>query len=459
MKKILLTIIAIAGVWMNAMALDDVPAWQNDWTSAPAKNAKFYLYNTTDNNGFVKGDMGKSVPFVTAEEATPFIKLSDGASKLTTTTSNGTYYLKANTNSAYTNEKDDDWLGYARSFTFRTNNTGKFALTFSFTVLFVTTQSSICNKNGNFANNEGTNSGVYKYEWYLINEKQYNNHMAYKRYHAAAYEALNNHNDATDVSKAWRDKYLNLDYKLKDLSTVDHSEEINALTAEIKAWNANPEKFALLKDTDSYPEIEETLTHIDIVRTIKAGTWNTLWLPFDMDIPTGWTVKELTGVTYDGAYDAQFTEVTDGKIVAGKPYLVKVTTQVDNMTREDENGFTLKTTDAVNVTSDNGHTLTFNGVTTPGNLANCYFISGGVFYFAPEGNGNTSKTYRAIFTTDQQAGAALAFSFVEDDTDGINSVNANAMNDGYIYNLAGQRIEAPVRGQIYIKNGKKYIFK
>lgn len=49
--------------------------------------------------------------------------------------------------------------------------------------------------------------------------------------------------------------------------------------------------------------------------------------------------------------------------------------------------------------------------------------------------------------------------FVEDDeTTGINSVATEAEN-GEMFNVAGQRISAPVKGQVYIMNGKKYIAK
>lgn len=49
----------------------------------------------------------------------------------------------------------------------------------------------------------------------------------------------------------------------------------------------------------------------------------------------------------------------------------------------------------------------------------------------------------------------------EDVSTGISSVTSGEenVNNGAMYNLAGQRISAPVSGQIYIMNGKKYIKK
>lgn len=45
-------------------------------------------------------------------------------------------------------------------------------------------------------------------------------------------------------------------------------------------------------------------------------------------------------------------------------------------------------------------------------------------------------------------------------SDGISSITTEeTMGNGAMYNLAGQRISAPVRGQLYIKDGKKFIKK
>jgi len=44
-------------------------------------------------------------------------------------------------------------------------------------------------------------------------------------------------------------------------------------------------------------------------------------------------------------------------------------------------------------------------------------------------------------------------------TSGVSAIKADAAKDGMMFNLAGQRISAPARGQIYIMNGKKYIAK
>jgi len=44
-------------------------------------------------------------------------------------------------------------------------------------------------------------------------------------------------------------------------------------------------------------------------------------------------------------------------------------------------------------------------------------------------------------------------------TDISNITTDNVVKNGAMYNLAGQRISAPVKGQIYIKDGKKHIMR
>lgn len=56
--------------------------------------------------------------------------------------------------------------------------------------------------------------------------------------------------------------------------------------------------------------------------------------------------------------------------------------------------------------------------------------------------------------------ASVSLVLSQDSAAGIGNITVGkAQNDGVMYNLAGQRIAEPVKGQIYIMNGKKYIGK
>lgn len=65
--------------------------------------------------------------------------------------------------------------------------------------------------------------------------------------------------------------------------------------------------------------------------------------------------------------------------------------------------------------------------------------------------------FRAYFTGIPE-GASAKLNFNDEETTGITNVNAAESNDGTLYNLAGQKVNATYKG-IVIKNGKKYLVK
>lgn len=79
----------------------------------------------------------------------------------------------------------------------------------------------------------------------------------------------------------------------------------------------------------------------------------------------------------------------------------------------------------------------------------------------------TAGTYKVLCDVDYNNENVKGLSFdhltiegVLGTTSGISSITtSDAVKNGAMYNLAGQRISAPVSGQIYIQNGKKYIKK
>lgn len=72
-------------------------------------------------------------------------------------------------------------------------------------------------------------------------------------------------------------------------------------------------------------------------------------------------------------------------------------------------------------------------------------------------NGTKISPFRAYFTGIPQ-GASAKLNFDDEETTGITNVNAAESNDGTLYNLAGQKVNAAYKG-IVIKNGKKYLVK
>lgn len=279
----------------------------------------------------------------------------------------------------------------------------------------------------------------------------YNSLSAESKASAEGVALLNAKNTTATFKTAHKDEAV--DVKTGTLRAELTADE-NAIQAAIDAFTCN------LTDTDEqYTLNNNTVTNVTLTRAIKAGTWNTLCLPFDMEIPAGWTVKELSGVTYNSvadSYDAQFS--TAASIVAGKPYIVKVSTEVPEITRNDAAGFKLAAAPTPDEVSDNGGTLTFTGVFAPQNLANCYFISGGKFYYATPGKGNTTKAYRALFTIGGASSSAkLVYTVDGDEVTLIDAPELVPANDAPVFDLQGRRVNAPVSGKLYIKNGKKFV--
>ena len=80
-----------------------------------------------------------------------------------------------------------------------------------------------------------------------------------------------------------------------------------------------------------------------------------------------------------------------------------------------------------------------------------------------KGNGAKISPYRAYFTgvTPPNPSTPARAIFLDGETTKIGSINANgeiSVEDGIIYNLAGQRVQNPTKG-IYIINGKKVVIK
>ena len=207
-----------------------------------------------------------------------------------------------------------------------------------------------------------------------------------------------------------------------------------------------------LNDTENFsPANDIFAANVTVNRAMTANVWNTLVVPFDMDIPSGWTVKEPTA--FDGS---TLTFGDASSIVAGKPYIVKPTEAVTSFSAT---GVTLKKgLDPTTVGS--GTTVTMTGTyeqiaAIDYSTQDSYIIGikNGVSSLYKVNSTVTLKPFRAYFTVSgNNPGARVAIRF-DDDTTGINVLeeeNANentGMKDGKY--LENGRI-------IIVKNGVKY---
>lgn len=203
-----------------------------------------------------------------------------------------------------------------------------------------------------------------------------------------------------------------------------------------------------ISEDDTAVPTPEAIANVTLTRTLSASYWNTFSVPFDMAIPDGWSVKE-----FDSATDNVINFKNAESIVAGKPYLVKPTTDVENPFFE-----------SVNVKSTEGSTDGEGDYKFAAQIYNKSLATDGtIAYLATDGKIkklNTAsglKGLRAYFII--PAGAAARINFIDDETTGISRIeNSELRIENSVYNLQGQRVNKAQKG-LYIKNGKKVIVK
>ena len=191
-----------------------------------------------------------------------------------------------------------------------------------------------------------------------------------------------------------------------------------------------------------------------VKRTMTANVWNTLVVPFDMAIPSGWTVKEPTA--FDGG---TLTFGDASSIVHGKPYIVKPTSDVTSFSAS---GVTLyKDLQDTNV-SDGALTMTGTYTLVDALPFGSYVvgIKDGTSALYRVNSNVSCAPFRAYFVLPTESlvkGNVLNIIFDNTET-AISAVESLDKDSGLAYNLAGQRVSSPKKG-LYIIGGKKVIIK
>lgn len=207
---------------------------------------------------------------------------------------------------------------------------------------------------------------------------------------------------------------------------------------------AIPETVTIAEDDTEAPDY--SIADVTLTRTLSASYWNTFSVPFDMDIPDGWTVKE-----FDSATDNVITFKNATTIEAGKPYLVKPTANVENPTYS-----------SVIVQNTEGSTVGGGDYKFAAQIYNKTLATDGtIAYLATDGkvkkltSGGGLKGLRAYFIIPKGAEARIAF--LDDETTGITEMKQQSNSEEQvIYDLNGRRVQNMQKG-IYIVNGKKIV--
>ncbi|MDY4031223.1 MAG: hypothetical protein SOY69_08450 [Alloprevotella sp.] len=213
----------------------------------------------------------------------------------------------------------------------------------------------------------------------------------------------------------------------------------------------------------------QTKNNLYLKRKLWGKEWNTLTLPFDIEVKTlagygggnvSMQAQELQSVSTDanGALTLTFADVTELK--AGYPYLVKPTTDCETFDLSNA-WLDIKAEANIVTQSDGTNEVSMIPYYVPRVLvAGDYFLMGDKFYVVAEGMNVPSLGMRARFTANAAASEALQSArlvFDNGDVTGIDGITRPAATtNGAVYDLSGRRVEKPAHG-LYIVNGRKVL--
>lgn len=269
-----------------------------------------------------------------------------------------------------------------------------------------------------------------------------------------------------------------------NMSNADNGKEVKS-DASFESTIYLSDRVILDENSTTAPEAMENV-NVLVKRTIKAGNWNTICLPFAMDATQmntafGEGVELADFVGYEETYDAAEVNViaidvkfaTATTFEANHPYIVKVGADVSEFKLD---GVNLEPSeeDAL-VEYDNGKTGkqrvvwgTFQGNYTAETLVpeNNLFISGNKFYYST--GATKMKAFRGYFWfTDELAVKALGAKInisVDGEATSIDGMNFQHIVEG-VYDLSGRKIQLEngdlnkLQKGVYIIDGKKVTIK
>lgn len=246
-------------------------------------------------------------------------------------------------------------------------------------------------------------------------------------------------------------------------------------------FTVNITEFRVILD-EAFTTIPETAINVDVrvKRTINAGMWSTICLPFAM------TSTQVTAAFGDDVEIADFAgyetqENGDGDIVgirvkfndvdvatgmeANHPYIIKVHERVSEFTVD---GVNVEPSDepivaAVKRTRRQWSELigTYEAQTEVPDQT--LFLSEGKFWYS---TGNTRmKAFRAYFdfydvlSEMEGAGTRIALSFEDETTGVVLNDNVHLTTGNGVFDLQGRRVFRPARKGLYIERGKKKVIK
>ena len=197
--------------------------------------------------------------------------------------------------------------------------------------------------------------------------------------------------------------------------------------------------------------------NITLKRTIKADTWKTIALPFDVtnaeliaQFGADTQIAEYSEASADAnAATVNFNKMATPAITANTPVLLKTST---GGTSYSFTGKTIKAGAAKVAGTNFDFVGTYAASTTI--AANDWFIGSDKLW---KSTGATTIKGTRAYITAHTDGARIVNFFIDGvETTGIEGLEAAQTENGKIYNLAGQEVKKAQKG-LYIQNGKKMV--
>ena len=218
--------------------------------------------------------------------------------------------------------------------------------------------------------------------------------------------------------------------------------------------------------------------NVTLMRTMKAGVWNTICLPFDV------TKKQATAAFGEGVKIAQLDDASTGNtlnfvdmsgydMVASTPYLIKPTIAAPTEGYKFE-GVTIKANDKGNVVPDAvitkglyGFVGVYNPVDATEDIKNTAFRDECYAAFLGDNNtifkaaGGTMKGFRAYFAIPNGTATSALRVNIDGTATSIKNIDSEVVeSNAPVYNLQGLRVDGNnLTPGIYVKAGKKFVVK
>ena len=272
------------------------------------------------------------------------------------------------------------------------------------------------------------------------------------------------------------------------LTETDISKFYETAQVETTVTVTEPQDTRVVLDENSTtaPEASSGAVDVRVIRTITAGNWSTICLPFAM------TAAQVTTAFGDDVELADFTGYTTTKdagdnivgitvnfssvseIEANHPYIIKISSPA----------FTEFTVDGVTVAPEATPKVSFGYSTNkpyvyhPKDFIGTYvadfdfyndatsyplFLSGNNFYYATVSTQHM-KAFRGYFDfadylDEAEPSPVKMFVFVDDEETHIEGLESEQQTGDDVYDIMGRKVSKPNHNGVYIVGGKKKFFK